>query len=61
MAGEGGAIYIPWYATVLRQDDFAAAVAAVAPIALRYGATRYQVHQSREDRYRITQVVWFEN
>jgi hypothetical protein len=54
-----GVAYIPWYATVLRQELFAEAVAAVAPLALRYGATRYQVHVSREDRYKITQMSWF--
>ncbi len=39
-----GIVYVPWYATVFRKDSFAAAVAEVAPIALRYGATQYQVH-----------------
>jgi hypothetical protein len=34
-----GVVHIPWYATVLREESFAAAVAAGAPIALRYGAT----------------------
>ena len=37
-------IWVKWYATVLRQNSFAEAVAEVAPLALRYGATRYQVH-----------------
>jgi hypothetical protein len=53
-------IWVQWYATVLRKDAFAAEVAAVAPIALRYGATRYQVHVSNDDRYRITQMSWFD-
>jgi hypothetical protein len=56
-----GVVWIPWYATVLRQETFAAEVAAVAPLALRYGATQYSVHRSREDRYRITQMAWFES
>lgn len=51
-------VWVQWYATVLRQDSFAAEVAAVAPMALRYGATRYQVHVSNDDRYRITQMTW---
>src|SRR5438270_7401169 len=55
-----GVIHIPWYATVLRQDAFAEAVAAVAPVSLRYGATQYQVHRSQEDRYKIVQMMWFE-
>ncbi len=53
-------VWVSWYATVLRQDMFAAEVARVAPIALRYGASRYQVQVSTDDRYRITQMSWFE-
>ena len=55
-----GVMHVDWYATVLRQDLFAAEVCAVAPLALRYGATQYSVHRSRDDRYRITQMAWFE-
>ena len=53
-------MHVDWYATVLRQDLFAAEVSAVAPLALRYGATQYSVHRSRDDRYKITQMAWFE-
>jgi hypothetical protein len=56
-----GVVWIPWYATVFRQDSLALEVAQVAPIALRYGATQYQVQRSRDDRYRITQMSWFES
>ncbi len=28
---------------------------------MRYGATRYAVHRNLDDRYRITQMTWFEN
>ena len=56
-----GVVWIPWYATVLRQEPFAAEVSRVAPLSLRYGATQYAVHRSRDDRYRITQMVWFED
>jgi hypothetical protein len=56
-----GVVWIPWYATVLRQEMFAEEVAAVAPIALRYGATQYSVHRSQDDRYKITQMAWFES
>jgi hypothetical protein len=52
-------VWISWYATVLRQHSFAAEVAQVAPIAMRYGATQYAVHRSLEDQYRITQMAWF--
>jgi hypothetical protein len=54
-------VYIPWYATVLRQDAFAEAVVEIAPVAMRYGATKYAVHRSRDDRYKITQMAWFES
>ena len=53
-------VWVQWYATVLRQSSFADEVAIVAPLALRYGATQYQVHVSNDDRYRITQMSWFE-
>ena len=60
MAGAGGVVWIPWYATILRGDLFADAVAEkAAPASLRYGATRYQVHRSRDDMYKITQMMWF--
>ena len=51
-------VWVKWYATVLRQDMFASEVAKVAPMALRYGATRYQVHVDGDDRYKITQMTW---
>ncbi len=62
MAGEyTSVVHVPWYATVMRQEALANEVAAVAPIALRYGATRYAVQRSREDRYKILQMAWFES
>jgi hypothetical protein len=56
-----GVVWIPWYATILRQDSFALEVAQAAPLALRYGATQYSVHRSRDDRYKIVQMAWFES
>ena len=56
-----GVVHIPWYATILRQETFGAEVAAVAPLAMRYGATRYAVHRSNDDRYKILQMSWFES
>ncbi|MEA2212776.1 MAG: hypothetical protein QOF83_2724 [Solirubrobacteraceae bacterium] len=53
-------VWVQWYATILRQTTFAADVARVAPLALRYGATQYQVHVNADDRYKITQMTWFE-
>ena len=56
----GGVVHIPWYATVFRADLLADAVGEqAAPAALAYGATKYQVHQSLDDTYKITQMVWF--
>jgi hypothetical protein len=54
-------VSVSWYATVLRQESFAAEVARIAPVALRYGATQYQVHVSNDDRYKITQMSWFDS
>jgi hypothetical protein len=56
-----GVVHVPWYATVLRQESFAQKVAEIAPLALRYGATRYAVHRSLDDRYKILQMAWFES
>ena len=51
-------VRVAWYATVLRQDSFAAEVARVAPVVLRYGATEYRVHVDNDDRYKISQLTW---
>ena len=56
-----GVVHIPWYATLFRGDKLAAAVSEAAAAAIRYGATEYKVHRSRDDRYRILQMVWFES
>jgi hypothetical protein len=55
-----GIVHVPWYATVFRGDKLEAAVAEIAPVALRYGATRYEVQRNRDDRYRILQMATFE-
>jgi hypothetical protein len=56
-----GVVHVPFYATVFRKESMAAAIATAAPIALRYGATQYQVHHSQEDRYKVLMMIWFEN
>ena len=56
-----GVVHIPWYATGLRADGLAKALAEVAPAALRYGATAYSVHRSRDDRYRFLHTATFED
>ena len=60
MAGKGGVVQIPWYATVLRGDTFQDALAEIAPVAIKYGATAYSVTRSRDDRYRFLQSATFE-
>jgi hypothetical protein len=55
-----GSVHIPWYATGFRGDKLEAAVAEVAPLALRYGATGYSVYRSRDDRYKILQIAEFD-
>jgi quinol monooxygenase YgiN len=54
-----GVANIPWYATVFRGDQFEAALREIAPIALRYGATDYEVLRSNDDRYRFWQFSHF--
>ena len=54
-------VHVTWYATILRQDALAAEVSAVAPLAMRYGATKYAVHRSDDDRYKIIQMAWFDS
>ena len=56
-----GTVHIPWYATVFRSDKLAAALAEIAQLALRYGATDYVVHRSRDDAYKFLQITTFEN
>ncbi|MDQ3631768.1 MAG: hypothetical protein M3417_10985 [Actinomycetota bacterium] len=49
-------VHIPWYATAFRPDKLEAALAEIAPIALRYGAIHYAVYRSHDDRYKFTHV-----
>jgi hypothetical protein len=56
-----GSVHIPWYATGFRGEKLAAALAEIAAVAPRYGATHYEVYRSRDDMYRFLQVVDFES
>ena len=56
-----GVVHIPWYATVWRGDRLEEALGQIAPLALRYGATEYAVHRSRDDAYKFLQMATFEN
>jgi hypothetical protein len=53
-------VHIPWYATGFRSDKLEAALAGIAPVALRYGARSYQVHRFRDDRYKFLQTAEFD-
>jgi hypothetical protein len=48
-----GVVHLPVYATGFRGDDLEAALQQLAPISLRYGARRYEVFRSRDDRYKF--------
>jgi hypothetical protein len=56
-----GVVHVPWYSTVFRGDKLAAAVSEVSALALRYGATQYRVHRSRDDAYKLVQMIWFDS
>ena len=56
-----GIVHIPWYATGFRGDKLQAALAEIAPVALRYGATAYTVYRNRDDRYKFLQTATFES
>jgi hypothetical protein len=56
-----GVVHIPWYATGLRHDKLAAALAGIAPIALRYGARSYSVYRYQDDRYKFLQTAEFDS
>ena len=55
-----GVVHIPWYATGFRGDKLEAALAEIAPVALRYGGTTYSVYRFRDDRYKFLQTAGFE-
>jgi hypothetical protein len=55
-----GIVHVPWYATVFRGDKLEAALREIAPIALRYGATAYQVQRNRDDAYKFLHMSWFD-
>ena len=56
-----GVVHIPWYATGFRHDKLAAALAGIAPVAIRYGARSYQVHRYRDDLYKFLQIAEFDD
>ena len=55
-----GVVHLPFYATGFRGDDLEAALAQLAPISVNYGALRYDVYRSRDDRYKFLMAIEFE-
>ncbi|HYF25690.1 MAG TPA: hypothetical protein VD931_08140 [Baekduia sp.] len=54
-------VHIPWYATVARGDKLEAALAEIAPLAIRFGAKSYALYRYNDDRYKFLQVAEFES
>jgi hypothetical protein len=54
-----GVVHIPWYATVFRGDKFETALLEIAPHAVRYGATEWEIYRSKDDQYKFLQLATF--
>ena len=52
-------MHIPWYATLFRGDKFEAALLEIAPHAVRYGATEWEIYRSKDDKYKFLQLATF--
>ena len=55
-----GIVHVPWYATGFRGDQLQAELERVTPLSVRYGATFYAIHRGRDDRYKLLQMLEFE-
>ncbi len=55
-----GTVIVPWYATGFRADAFEQDLSEIAAVALRYGASSYDVYRARDDRYKFQQLAAFE-
>lgn len=56
-----GVVHLPVYATGFRGDDVEASLQQLAPITVRYGATKFEVFRSRDDRYKFLMAVDFDD
>jgi hypothetical protein len=56
-----GVVHIPWYATGFRGDQLQAELERVSALSVRYGATYYAVHRGRDDRYKMLQLLAFDD
>ena len=57
----GGTVLIKWYATGFRGDALEVALGQIGAYSLRYGATRYDVLRSRDDRYNFMMTTEWES
>ena len=57
----GGMVHIPWYATGFRGDQLQEELIRISALATRYGATGYAVHRNRDDRYKLLQMLEFDD
>ena len=55
-----GVVHVPWYATGLRGDKLAEALADISAVALRYGANSHAIYRYNDDRYKFLQMATFE-
>jgi hypothetical protein len=55
-----GIVHVPWYATVFRGDKLEQALAEIAAVSQRYGATWYALHRNRDDAYKMLQMTAFD-
>lgn len=55
-----GVVHIPWYATGFRGDQLAEELIRVSALATQYGATGYALHRSRDDHYKLLQMLEFD-
>jgi hypothetical protein len=55
-----GVVHVPFYATLGRKDQLADGLAEfLAPASVKYGATHYSVQRSRDDRFNLKTMFWF--
>jgi hypothetical protein len=56
-----GAVHISWYATGFRGDQLQRELERISALSVRYGATHYTVHRGRDDRYKLLQILEFDD
>jgi hypothetical protein len=56
-----GAVHISWYATGFRGDQLQQELERISPLSVRYGATHYTVYRGLDDRYKLLQILEFDD